>query len=124
MYKGFEKVQHVQHIYTDASESLCGVKFEINKYQYLITGELSKSYFEKRRVLLEYSCVSIDHITAQFDILKINVLNEKVAILKETHFSIGCFVVRVRCIFCWAELKFSHFAKLLWKTFFCITQVT
>lgn len=46
MYKGFDKVQHVQHIYTDASESLCGVKFEINKYQYLITGELSKLYFE------------------------------------------------------------------------------
>ncbi|MEQ2163946.1 Metalloproteinase inhibitor 3 [Goodea atripinnis] len=40
MYKGFEKVQHVQHIYTDASESLCGVKFEINKYQYLITGRV------------------------------------------------------------------------------------
>lgn len=39
MYKGFDKVQHVQHIYTDASESLCGVKFDINKYQYLITGE-------------------------------------------------------------------------------------
>lgn len=41
MYKGFDKVQHVQHIYTDASESLCGVKFDINKYQYLITGKLS-----------------------------------------------------------------------------------
>lgn len=40
MYKGFDKVQHVQHIYTDASESLCGVKFEINKYQYLITGRV------------------------------------------------------------------------------------
>ena len=40
MYKGFDKVQHVQHIYTDASESLCGVKFDINKYQYLITGKL------------------------------------------------------------------------------------
>lgn len=39
MYKGFEKVQHVQHIYTDASESLCGMKFDINKYQYLITGK-------------------------------------------------------------------------------------
>lgn len=39
MYKGFDKVQHVQHIYTDASESLCGVKFDINKYQYLITGK-------------------------------------------------------------------------------------
>lgn len=39
MYKGFEKIHHVQHIYTDASESLCGVKFDINKYQYLITGE-------------------------------------------------------------------------------------
>jgi len=41
MYKGFDKVQHVQHIYTDASESLCGVKFDINKYQYLITGKLN-----------------------------------------------------------------------------------
>ncbi|XP_056280645.1 metalloproteinase inhibitor 3 [Pseudoliparis swirei] len=40
MYKGFDKVQHVQHIYTDASESLCGVKFDINKYQYLITGRV------------------------------------------------------------------------------------
>ncbi|KAI4802960.1 hypothetical protein KUCAC02_006525, partial [Chaenocephalus aceratus] len=40
MYKGFEKVQHVQHIYTDASEGLCGVKFDINKYQYLITGRV------------------------------------------------------------------------------------
>lgn len=41
MYKGFDKVQHVQHIYTEASESLCGIKFEINKYQYLITGKLT-----------------------------------------------------------------------------------
>ncbi|KAF3859120.1 hypothetical protein F7725_021519, partial [Dissostichus mawsoni] len=40
MYKGFEKVKHVQHIYTDASEGLCGVKFDINKYQYLITGRV------------------------------------------------------------------------------------
>ncbi|MGH0115976.1 UNVERIFIED_CONTAM: hypothetical protein FKN15_060440 [Acipenser sinensis] len=40
MYKGFNKMQHVQHIYTDASESLCGVKFEVNKYQYLITGRV------------------------------------------------------------------------------------
>ncbi|KAJ8411132.1 hypothetical protein AAFF_G00171380 [Aldrovandia affinis] len=40
MYKGFNKMQHVQHIYTDASESLCGVKFDINKYQYLITGRV------------------------------------------------------------------------------------
>ncbi|CAL8386405.1 unnamed protein product [Boreogadus saida] len=37
MYKGFEKIHHVQYIYTVASESLCGVKFDINKYQYLIT---------------------------------------------------------------------------------------
>lgn len=41
MYKGFDKIQDVQHIYTDASESLCGVKFDINKYQYLITGNLT-----------------------------------------------------------------------------------
>uniref|UniRef100_A0A3P9H240 Metalloproteinase inhibitor 3 n=1 Tax=Oryzias latipes TaxID=8090 RepID=A0A3P9H240_ORYLA len=40
MYKGFDKIQHVQHIYTHASESLCGVKFDINKYQYLITGRV------------------------------------------------------------------------------------
>lgn len=30
---------HVQYIYTEASESLCGVKLEVNKYQYLITGK-------------------------------------------------------------------------------------
>lgn len=40
MYKGFEEIRHVQYVYTDASESLCGVKFDINKYQYLITGKL------------------------------------------------------------------------------------
>ncbi|KPP67205.1 metalloproteinase inhibitor 3-like [Scleropages formosus] len=40
MYKGFDKVQYVQHIYTHASESLCGVKFEMNKHQYLITGRV------------------------------------------------------------------------------------
>lgn len=44
MYKGFDKIQHVQHIYTHASESLCGVKFDINKYQYLITGEQDVLY--------------------------------------------------------------------------------
>lgn len=28
----------VQYIHTEASESLCGVKLEVNKYQYLLTG--------------------------------------------------------------------------------------
>ncbi|KAG7260950.1 hypothetical protein CRUP_016298 [Coryphaenoides rupestris] len=45
MYKGFDKIQHVQHIYTVASESLCGVKFDINKYQYLITGRVFEGKF-------------------------------------------------------------------------------
>lgn len=49
MYKGFEKVHHVQHIYTDASESLCGVKFDINKYQYLITGERTLFFYVLKR---------------------------------------------------------------------------
>uniref|UniRef100_A0A672NG48 Metalloproteinase inhibitor 3 n=1 Tax=Sinocyclocheilus grahami TaxID=75366 RepID=A0A672NG48_SINGR len=40
MYKGFDKIQHVQYIYTHDSESMCGVKFDINKYQYLITGRV------------------------------------------------------------------------------------
>ncbi|TRY82717.1 hypothetical protein DNTS_018777 [Danionella cerebrum] len=40
MYKGFEKMQHVQHIYTYESESMCGIKLEINKYQYLISGRV------------------------------------------------------------------------------------
>uniref|UniRef100_A0A9J7ZPC1 Metalloproteinase inhibitor 3 n=1 Tax=Cyprinus carpio carpio TaxID=630221 RepID=A0A9J7ZPC1_CYPCA len=40
MYKGFEKIQHVQYIYTHDSESMCGVKLDINKYQYLITGRV------------------------------------------------------------------------------------
>ncbi|XP_028809966.1 metalloproteinase inhibitor 3 [Denticeps clupeoides] len=38
MYKGFDKIKHVQYIYTDSQESSCGVYFDINKYQYLITG--------------------------------------------------------------------------------------
>nr|XP_056703552.1 metalloproteinase inhibitor 3 [Euleptes europaea] len=40
MYRGFEKMPHVQYIYTEASESLCGVKLEVNKYQYMITGRV------------------------------------------------------------------------------------
>ncbi|NXK69349.1 TIMP3 inhibitor, partial [Sylvietta virens] len=40
MYKGFQIMPHVQYIYTEASESLCGVKLEVNKYQYLITGRV------------------------------------------------------------------------------------
>lgn len=39
MYRGFDKMPHVQYIYTEASESLCGVKLEVNKYQYMITGK-------------------------------------------------------------------------------------
>lgn len=38
MYRGFDKMPQVQYIYTEASESLCGVKLEVNKYQYMITG--------------------------------------------------------------------------------------
>ncbi|KAM9203183.1 metalloproteinase inhibitor 3 [Mergus octosetaceus] len=40
MYRGFQIMPHVQYIYTEASESLCGVKLEVNKYQYLITGRV------------------------------------------------------------------------------------
>ncbi|KAG8540941.1 hypothetical protein GDO81_030011 [Engystomops pustulosus] len=42
MYRGFKKMPHVQYIYTESSESLCGVKLEVNKYQYLITGECQR----------------------------------------------------------------------------------
>lgn len=40
MYRGFKKMPQVQYIYTESSESLCGVKLEVNKYQYLITGRV------------------------------------------------------------------------------------
>lgn len=40
MYRGFSKMPHVQYIHTEASESLCGVKLEVNKYQYLLTGRI------------------------------------------------------------------------------------
>lgn len=36
---------HVQYIYTEASESLCGVKLEVNKYQYMITGKVAEEFF-------------------------------------------------------------------------------
>lgn len=39
MYRGFSKMPHVQYIHTEASESLCGLKLEVNKYQYLLTGK-------------------------------------------------------------------------------------
>nr|XP_056703170.1 metalloproteinase inhibitor 3-like [Euleptes europaea] len=37
MYKGFEKMPHVQYIYTRGSWE---AKLEVNKYQYLITGQV------------------------------------------------------------------------------------
>ncbi|OBS80117.1 hypothetical protein A6R68_21680 [Neotoma lepida] len=40
MYRGFSKMPHVQYIHTEASESLCGLKLEVNKYQYLLTGRV------------------------------------------------------------------------------------
>ncbi|XP_029453189.1 metalloproteinase inhibitor 3 [Rhinatrema bivittatum] len=40
MYRGFNTMPQVQYIYTEASESLCGVKLEVNKYHYLITGRV------------------------------------------------------------------------------------
>uniref|UniRef100_A0A8P0T6H1 Metalloproteinase inhibitor 3 n=2 Tax=Canis lupus familiaris TaxID=9615 RepID=A0A8P0T6H1_CANLF len=40
MYRGFTKMPHVQYIHTEASESLCGLKLEVNKYQYLLTGRV------------------------------------------------------------------------------------
>lgn len=39
---------HVQYIHTEASESLCGLKLEVNKYQYLLTG---KSHWEHQGTL-------------------------------------------------------------------------
>lgn len=38
MYEEFRKMP-VQYIHTEASESLCGLKLEVNKYQYLLTGD-------------------------------------------------------------------------------------
>lgn len=55
MYRGFDKMPHVHYIYTEASEGLCGVKLEVNKYQYLITGKEtqwnSRSWFVCRLCL-------------------------------------------------------------------------
>lgn len=48
MYRGFSKMPHVQYIHTEASESLCGLKLEVNKYQYLLTG---KSHWEHQGTL-------------------------------------------------------------------------
>lgn len=44
MFKGFEKIQDVQYIYTPFDSSLCGVKLEANSQkQYLLTGKLKTS---------------------------------------------------------------------------------
>ncbi|KAK2502384.1 hypothetical protein MC885_013905 [Smutsia gigantea] len=41
MFKGFEKIQDVQYIYTPFDSSLCGVKLEANSQkQYLLTGQV------------------------------------------------------------------------------------
>lgn len=42
MFKGFDKVDTVQYIYTSIHESLCGVKLDSkNKVQYLLSGKRS-----------------------------------------------------------------------------------
>lgn len=39
MFKGFDRVDTIQHIYTSIEESLCGVKLDAkNKGQYLLSG--------------------------------------------------------------------------------------
>lgn len=44
MFKGFEKVNDIQYIYTPFDSSLCGVKLEANSQkQYLLTGKLKTS---------------------------------------------------------------------------------
>uniref|UniRef100_A0A674JNE7 Metalloproteinase inhibitor 4 n=3 Tax=Emydidae TaxID=8476 RepID=A0A674JNE7_9SAUR len=41
MFKGFEKLNDVQYVYTPFDSSLCGVKLEANnKKQYLLTGQI------------------------------------------------------------------------------------
>ena len=41
MFKGFEKVNDIQYIYTPFDSSLCGVNLEANSQkQYLLTGKL------------------------------------------------------------------------------------
>ncbi|KAM7230324.1 hypothetical protein CapIbe_019041 [Capra ibex] len=41
MFKGFEKVNDIQYIYTPFDSSLCGVKLEANSQkQYLLTGQI------------------------------------------------------------------------------------
>ncbi|XP_036995214.1 metalloproteinase inhibitor 4 isoform X2 [Artibeus jamaicensis] len=41
MFKGFEKVEDVQYIYTPFDSSLCGVKLEANSQkQYILTGQV------------------------------------------------------------------------------------
>lgn len=60
MYRGFDKVQHVQHIYTSASDSLCGVRFDINKYQYLITGKFMARMF---LYIYEHYLIHVSHCT-------------------------------------------------------------
>lgn len=42
MFKGFDKVDSIQYIYTSIQESLCGVKLDAkNKGQYLLSGKSS-----------------------------------------------------------------------------------
>lgn len=64
MYKGFDKIQHVQYIYTHNSESMCGVKFDINKYQYLITGETPSSSSSSVRVQMTDSSASWEKLNS------------------------------------------------------------
>lgn len=69
MYKGFNKVQHVQHIYTSASESSCSVKFDINKYQYLITGGLTLFVFHQG----SFQCLEFEtcgHVFLELDLVE------------------------------------------------------
>lgn len=47
---------HVQYIHTEASESLCGLKLEVNKYQYLLTGNAQPSAASRLGLRTEAGC--------------------------------------------------------------------
>lgn len=55
---------HVQYIHTEASESLCGLKLEVNKYQYLITGKGLGLRGWGRRGCLDLGCLQQDRLLA------------------------------------------------------------
>ncbi|XP_055269540.1 metalloproteinase inhibitor 4 isoform X2 [Moschus berezovskii] len=87
MFKGFEKVNDIQYIYTPFDSSLCGVKLEANSQkQYLLTESYNSTIFylfvnleySREGLMLKLMLHCLGHLTQRADSLEKTLMLGKV----------------------------------------------